>query len=404
MTTPTLTPVKFTTHANLRQRLVLATLTGTPLHVTQIRSNSLKPGLTSAEFSLLRLLDAVTNGSFFEISVTGTTFLYKPGLITGDNGKPVRHTLPETCTRGVSYFLEVLALPAPFSKAAFHVTLDGGVITAATDEDQSVDSFRTAYLPLFAKFDMERNIELRILKRSAGPTGAGEVQFVHGYQVRLPKTLHLQTPGRVKKIRGVAYAIGVSAGNNARMIEAARGVLNRFIPDVYVFSDVAKPQMVPADYGKEGAFERSGGIMKGRANGAVKKVGVGFGMSLIAETGTGCIYSADATANPSEPAEDVGKRVAWMLLEEIALGGCVGRSGAMAVLTMMMMGVEGDVGRLVLGKDIIDQEFVSRLRDMKKIFGSEVGIREQTSNTGGDSNVIVSVVGRGVGNVGRKLA
>jgi RNA 3'-terminal phosphate cyclase-like protein len=398
----TTSPIKFTTHANLRHRLVLATLTGTPLHVTQIRSNSLTPGLTSSEFSLLRLLDSITNGSFFEISVTGTTFLYKPGLITGNNGKPIRHTLPETCTRGVTYYLEVLALLAPFSKASFSVTLDGGVITAATDEDMGVDTFRTAFLPLFAKFDISRGIELRILKRSAGPHGAGEVQFVHGHQVRLPKTLHLQTPGRVKKIRGVAYAIGVSAGNNARMIEAARGVLNRFIPDVYVFSDVAKPQIVPADYGKEGAAERAGGVMKGRAGGKTKKVGVGFGMSLVAETGTGCVYAADATARPAEPAEDVGKRVAWMLLEEIALAGCVGRTGAMAVLSMMMMGTEGDVGRVVIGKNIIDETFVSRLRDMKLLFGgSEVGIRDAP---GKDGNVIISVVGKGVGNVGRKLA
>ena len=310
MATPQLTPTKFTTHANLRHRLVLATLTGTPLHITQIRSASLKPGLTPSEFSLLRLLDTITNGSFFEISITGTTFLYKPGLITGANGKPVHHTLPETCTRGVTYYLEVLALLAPFSKAPFSITLDGGVITAATAEDPSVDTFRTAYLPLFARFGMERKIELRIVKRSSGPTGAGEVSFVHGHQVRLPKTMHLQTPGRVKKIRGVAYAVGVSAGNNARMIEAARGVLNRFIPDVYVFSDVAKAQMVPADYGKEGAAERAGGVLKGRAGGKVKKVGVGFGISLVAETGTGCAYAADATAGPSEPAEDVGRRVA----------------------------------------------------------------------------------------------
>ncbi|KAF8534454.1 RNA-3'-phosphate cyclase [Trichophaea hybrida] len=400
MAAPLPTPTKFTTHQNLRHRLVLATLTGTPLHVTQIRSNSLTPGLTSSEFSLLRLLDTITNGSFFEISVTGTTFVYKPGLITGNNGKPIHHTLPETCTRGVTYYLEPLALLAPFSKSAFSITLNGGVITAATDEDPSVDTFRTAYLPLFAKFSMERNVELRILKRSAGLTGAGEVHFVHGHQLRVAKTIHLQTPGRVKKIRGVAYSIGVSAGNNARMIEAARGVLNRFIPDVYVFSDVARPQIVPADYGKEGVLERAGGLMKGRAGGKTKKVGVGFGISLVAETGTGCVYAADATARPSEPAEDVGKRVAWMLLEEIALGGCVGRTGVMAVLMMMMMGVEGDVGRVVVGRGVIDEGFVSRLRDMKSIFGTEVAIRDAPT----EGNVLVSIVGRGVGNVGRKLA
>jgi len=393
-------PIKFTTHAHLRQRLILATLTGTPLHVSQVRSNSLKPGLTSSEFSLLRLLDSITNGSFFRdfnnrhnISVQARSHYWKQWEAYSPHS-------PRDLQRGVAYYLEVLALLAPFSKSAFSVTFDGGVITGATDEDPSVDTFRTAFLPLFAKFDIERNIELRILKRSAGPHGAGEVHFVHGHQVRLPKTLHFQTPGRVKRIRGVAYAIGVSAGNNARMVEAARSVLNRFIPDVYIFSDVAKPQIVPADYGKEGAAERAGGVMKGRAGGKTKKVGVGFGISLVAETGTGTFYSADATARPAEPAEDVGKRVAYMLLEEIALGGCVGRICGPAVLALMMMGTEGDVGRVVVGKGIIDEGFVSRLRDLKKIFGAEVGVKDAPD----ENNVFISIVGKGVGNVGRKLA
>ncbi|KAI5790540.1 RNA 3'-terminal phosphate cyclase/enolpyruvate transferase [Pyronema domesticum] len=394
------TPVKFTTHANLRHRLVLATLTGTPLHITQIRANSMTPGLTSSEVALLRLLDNITNGSFFEISLTGTTFVYKPGLITANNGKPIHFTIPETCTRGVTYYLEVLALVAPFSKAAFSVTLDGGVITAATEEDMSVDTFRTCYLALFQKFGMERNIDLRIVKRSAGPHGAGEVHFVHGFQTRVARTLHLQTPGRVKRIRGVAYGIGVSAGNNQRMISEAKGILLRFIPDIQIYSDVARPQIVPADYGKEGALEKAGGNNKGRANGRTRKVGVGFGISLVAETGTGCIYAADATANPAEPAEDVGKRCAYMLLEEIQMGGCVGRTAEMAAMTMMMMGQEGDVGRLVIGKETIDETLISQLRDMKKIIGTEVAMKEAP----GEGNVLVSILGRGVGNVGRKLA
>ncbi|KAL7274048.1 hypothetical protein RUND412_003067 [Rhizina undulata] len=392
-------PVRFTTHANLRHRLVLATLTGTPLHVSQIRSNSLKPGLTPYEFSLLRLLDSVTNGSYFEISLTGTSFVYKPGLITGNNGKVLRHSLPEGCTRGVTYFLEVLALLAPFSKAPFSVVLDGGVITAATEDDYSVDTFRTAILPLFANFEIERNLELRILNRSSGPLGAGEVHFLHPHQIRLPKTLHLQLGGRVKRIRGVAFSTGVSAGNNARMIESARGVLNSFLPDVYVFSDVSKPQIVPIDYGKEGAMEKGGPAgTKGRAGGKTKKTGVGFGISLVAETGTGVVYAADTFAAPAEPAEDVGKRVAWMLLEEIRIGGCVGRMGLVPMLTMMMMGTEGDVGRLVVGRDVIDEEFVGAVRDMKKVFGTEIALRDAEGG-----NLLISAVGRGVGNVGRKV-
>lgn len=397
--TAQLPTLRFSSHASFRQRIILATLTGQPLHISRIRSNSLKPGLTPAEFSLLKLIDSVTNGSFIEISVTGTTVLYRPGLITGNGGKVLKHTLPENCTRGVTYYLAVLAALAPFSKASFSIVLDGGCVTAATSEDYSIDTFRTAVLPLYAPFEILRNIEVRVLKRSSGPIGAGEVHFLHAHQVRLPKTLHLQTPGRVKRIRGVAYSTGVGAGNNARVIEAARGVLNRFIPDVYVFSDVSKSQVVPADYGKPGALERAIGSMGPRAGGNTKRIGVGFGLSLVAETGTGCLYASDAAASPDETAEDVGRKAAFMLLEEIEIGGCVGRLGLVNVLAMMMMGVEGDVGRVTLGRDIIGEEFVQGLRDLKKFFGTEVGVRDGENNT-----LIVSVVGRGVGNVGRKLA
>lgn len=186
------------------------------------------------------------------------------------------------------------------------------------------------------------------------------------------------------------------------MIEATRGVLNPFIPDVYIFSDVARAQIVPADYGKEGALARAAGMKaSARAGGKTRKVGVGFGLSLVAETSLGGYYCADAVAEAAEAAEDVGRRAAWMLLQEVEMGGCVGRYGVLPVLTFMMMGVEGDVGRLVVGKEVVTGDLVEGLRDLKRVFGVEVGLREADRVDGG---VHVSVVGRGVGNVGRKLA
>ncbi|KAF8469182.1 RNA 3'-terminal phosphate cyclase/enolpyruvate transferase [Kalaharituber pfeilii] len=376
--TPLPPPIRFTTHHHLRHRLVLATLVGRPLHISQIRSNSPKPGLTPYEFSFLRLLDSLTNGSLFEISVTGTALLYRPGLITGNNGKLLRHTLPEGCTRGVTYFLEPLCTLAPFSKAPFSVLLDGGVITAATEEDYSVDTFRTALLPLLANFDIGRNIEVRINKRSSGgkgsdgkfSPGAGEVHFTFGHQVRLPKTLHLVNPGRVKRIRGVAYVTGVSVGNNMRMIEAARGLLNHYINDILIHADSSAAHLVPTTYG-------SGSPNASNPSGAKKKVGVGYGLSLMAETSTSCIYSADVAALPGEAPEDVGLRAAQMLLHEISLGGCVGRVGMNLMMTMMGMGMEGDVGRVVIGREVINEDVVQGWRDMKTIMGGgEVVLRE----------------------------
>ncbi len=403
MSNPPQAPLRFTSQKSLAHRLVLSTLTGRPVHISQIRPSSpTNPGLAPHEISYLRLLEAVTNGSHIEISYTGTTLLYRPGLITGSapgsgaTGGVIKHELPAGCTRGASYFLIPLCLLAPFSKAPMNVMFTGpGVITSATPAgDMSADSVRTAILPLYAHFGISNNLELRILRRSnmsaGGKGGAGEVQLVFGHQVRLPKTVHILNPGRVKKVRGVAYCTGVSGSNNARMIEEARGVLNPMTGDTYIFSDVSSAPYIPS-------ADKS--IPKGK-----KKTGVGFGLSLVAESSTGSLYSADLASPPSGgiSPEDVGRQCAYQLLESVSLGGAVSLPAAPTVLTLMAMGSE-DVGRLQLGRDVLGSEsLVGLARDLKAFGASGWGLREATSRQDGD--FVVSVVGRGVGNVGRKIA
>lgn len=397
-------PLRFTSHHNLLYRLVLSTLTGRTVHISQIRSSSpTNPGLAPHEISFLRLLEAVTNGSQMEISYTGTILVYKPGLITGSStisgpsGGMVRHELPAGCTRGLSYFLIPLCLLAPFSKAPMKVLFTGpGVITSSTPTgDMSVDSVRTAILPLYNQFGIFNNIELRILRRSnPGPNGkggGGEVQFVFGHQVRLPKTLHLMNPGRIKRIRGVAYSVGVSGSNNARMIDTARGILNPLSPDTYVFSDVSSAPLLPTP-------EKNNPTAK-------KKIGLGFGLSLVAESSTGCLFSADMASPPAggQPPEEIGKQCAYQLLETISRGGCVPPPAAASMLTLMTMGSE-DVGRLQVGREVIaDPNLIQLARDLAKFGAPGWGIRDAAGENESD-DVIVSVVGRGIGNVGRKVA
>ena len=45
--------------------------------------------------------------------------------------------------------------------------------------------------------------------------------------------------GKIRRIRGVAYSTRVSPQTPGRMVEAARGVLNQFLPDIFIFADVA---------------------------------------------------------------------------------------------------------------------------------------------------------------------
>ena len=77
--------------------------------------------------------------------------------------------------------------------------------------------------------------------------------------------------GAVKRIRGVAHSMRVSPQSSNRMVDGARGVLNALLADVYIFSD------------------HGSGPEAGRSP--------GFGTMLVAETTTGCLISAESTAD-----------------------------------------------------------------------------------------------------------
>ena len=107
--------------SNLRQKLVYATLSGKVLRVNKIREKDERPGLQPHEASLLRLMEKITNGSLVEISETGTSLRYKPGIICG--GANLRHDCGKA--RAIGYFLEPLVLLSLFGKKPLTITLTG---------------------------------------------------------------------------------------------------------------------------------------------------------------------------------------------------------------------------------------------------------------------------------------
>lgn len=393
----------FKTHHHLAHRLTLSTLTGRPILVTNIRTSSpTAPGLASHEITFLKLLERVTNGSSIEISHTGTKLVYRPGLITGSvAGLGVRDgvlefVILEDNRRGVSYFMMHLCLLAPFSKAPLNIRFIGpGVITSATATgDVSVDTVRTAILPLYEGFGIQSSkLEIRILQRSCagkgGKGGGGEVELRFGHQLQFPKTLHLnRSPGRIRKIKGVAYSTGVPASNNTRMINSAKEVLKGLVYDITIAAQYDQAPLVSVN--KSNPAEK-------------KKTGVGFGLNLVAESSaTGVIYSADVTV-PSDGGvvpEDIGKQCAYQLLEVIAEGGCVSRVGVTTVFTLMAMGTE-DIGRVRIGREVIGtEECITVGRDMKMFGGSAWGMRDVDDDE--TTDIVVAVKGTGLGNVARK--
>lgn len=348
---------------DFRIKLVLATLAGRPVKITGIRSDDLEPGLRDYEVSFLRLLELVTNGSVIEISYTGTTVIYKPGLIIGGT-----HTFNCPLNRGMGYFIEPLLLLAPFGKKSLVLTMHG---ITSSHNDLGVDTIRTSLFPVFEKFGISRQ-ELRIVKRGAVPQGGGEVVLSLPHLVLQPNTLHVTSTPKISKIRGIAYSTRINPSSVNRTIDSARQVLKDTKVETYIYSDVAR------------------GDESGKSP--------GFGITIVAETKSGWNISSEGVVEAGTTPEELGQQVACKLLEEISIGGAVGRNQLWLVLILMILGKE-DIGRVSIGKKALDERIVRLLRYIKTIWNTQVVFSEEN-----DQELICAVKGVGYVSASKKIA
>ncbi|KAJ7335493.1 hypothetical protein JRQ81_013434 [Phrynocephalus forsythii] len=271
----------------LRQRLVLSTLSGRPVKIRRIRAKDDSPGLRDFEANFIRLLDKITNGSRIEINQTGTSLYYQPGLLYGGS-------LEHDCSlsRSIGYYLESLLCLAPFMKHSLRIVLRG----ITNDQvDPSVDVLKATALPLLKRFGIDgEELELKITKRGMPPKGGGEVIFSCPVKKAL-KPIQYTDPGKIKRIRGMAYSVRVSPQIANRIVDAARSILNKFLPDIYIYTD----------------------HMKGASSGNSP----GFGLSLVAETINGTFLGAELASNPQGQGAAMLPGGAWQKLCSPSAGG-----------------------------------------------------------------------------------
>ncbi|XP_004600194.1 RNA 3'-terminal phosphate cyclase-like protein isoform X1 [Sorex araneus] len=357
----------------LRQRLVLSTLSGRPVKIRKIRARDDNPGLRDFEASFIRLLDKITNGSRIEINQTGTTLYYQPGLLYGGS---VEH---DCCVlRSIGYYLESLLCLAPFMKHPLKIVLRG----VTNDQvDPSVDVLKATALPLLKQFGIDgESFELKIVRRGMPPGGGGEVLFSCPVRKFL-KPIQLTDPGKIKRIRGMAYSVRVSPQMANRIVESARSILNKFIPDIYIYTDHMK------------------GVNSGKSP--------GFGLSLVAETTNGTFLSAELASNPQGQGaavlpEDLGRNCAKLLLEEIYRGGCVDSTNQSLALLLMTLGQQ-DVSKVLLGP--LSPYTIEFLRHLKSFFQIMFKIETKSCDEelkGGDK-VLMTCVGIGFSNLSKTL-
>ena len=114
----------------------------------------------------------------------------------------------------------------------------------------------------------------------------------------------------------------------------------------------------------------------------------GFGLSLVAESTTGALTTAECFAKAGETPEDLGRKAAKMLLAEIQKGGCADTLSHSLNLLLMTL-CPPDVCKIRLGK--LTPGTVQFMRDLKVMFGQVFRI-----DTDQDSKTII-VTGTGTG-------
>lgn len=120
------------------------------------------------------------------------------------------------------------------------------------------------------------------------------------------------------------------------MIEAARSILNRYIPDIYLYSDVYK--------GEESGKYDNNLHHPSRMNLTLPFRSPGYALSLLAESTTSALFCSEAISQPGVAPEDIALQATRALLSEISKGGCVDQKHQSLVLLFMVLGSE-DVGR-----------------------------------------------------------
>lgn len=117
------------------------------------------------------------------------------------------------------------------------------------------------------------------------------------------RPLELLDAGQIKRIRGVAYITRASPTIGSRMVDVAKGLLLNYVSDVFIYIDNYR-----------GLY-----FVDHRANNAGSEAGAspGYGLTLVAETTTGCNISCELMGDKGQLPEDVAKQCVQTLFNEI---------------------------------------------------------------------------------------
>ena len=266
----------------LRLSVGLATISGQPVHIYNIRQNrpqsGLKPQHLEAVLTAAKLCNAKTKGA----TLNSRELWFKPSEIKGGDFKA------EIGTAGSIPMLLMTVLPiCACAKGTVQIRVAKGGTDVA--HSPTINYICNVLLPALKKMGVD--VTITVLKYGYYPKGMGEVTLTVKPQPSL-QPLRIETFGKLKSIKGISVCtflakrkVAERQANAAKEYLAAKG----YNASVQIINDKSNP------------------LQKGSS------------IALWAETNTGAVVGADAIGKLGKTSEKVGREAAEKLYSELSV-------------------------------------------------------------------------------------
>ncbi len=272
----------------LRYSLMLASILKKGLHIKNIRAKRKKPGLQPQHLKGIEALCRLTGGSVENARVGSREIIFRPG-------REIRHGtfFWDIGTAGSTTMIAQALLPlAIIAKGPSTYKIIGGLF-----QDFAPNAYHMKFvlMGLLERFGVESS--LNIVKPGYVPIGGGVIE-VHVKPVKDKlKPLKLSERGRILKIRGIALSSHLKEKSvGERMARECSNILEKkgYSADIEVVNDTVSDQK-------------------------------GASLCIWTTTDTGCVIGSDMAGKLGRTSEEIGRRVAERLIEDIESGATVDR-------------------------------------------------------------------------------
>jgi RNA 3'-terminal phosphate cyclase (ATP) len=324
----------------VRLTAAYAALTATPVHVVNARARrEPKPGLRRQHCKALEAARELVGGTLRGATVNSREFTFRPGDDT-----PKGNYCWDIGSAGSTTALALALVPLLARRGdGVQIELHGGVFQ---DFAPSPFHLQQVISPLLARMGVD--VEFNVGRPGYVPAGQGILRVSVGPAVEL-RPLRLDQRGRVERMWGTALASNLAERRvSARMADAAEEVL---------------------------AGKGLGATIDVQDDETAAQRGAAFGL-FVEETG-GARFGADGAGAPRRPAEQIGRRSAEHLLEDLSSGATVDRHAADQLLIFTALAT----GRSVYRAPAINDHVESAAWLASVFLGADVNLADDGTVT-----------------------